>query len=353
MIFTDRKISSVQRQLNVYGFRSISRGEHKRSFYHPLFKRGNWEVVKQMGRYLPANKNDKGADVDESHIVTAIDNQSNVLNSAPVSTAAHVKNDHQNYYVSNYAAPQAFVAAHFSFDDSVQNESGAVAQPKRSLNIHPNSAGTVKVMADSDLFSFDNHFTTDFCEEADVGHEGTKVAIQPIDYSIPMLFQSPQRSARALPVDSASSDLANSSSSSVYYTAPVPLAQTAAQVAASQQLRYSSSVRQEAASLCDWASAESSSSADTWSEMLFDLDCVDNNGLLDLGLGLNFKTEPEPKTEFSYHHITPSESCWDGGGCGAAGFSYCEPGSVFDMGMVKLLRRDSLDDVYALCADLF
>ncbi|KAJ1416695.1 HSF-type DNA-binding-domain-containing protein, partial [Ochromonadaceae sp. CCMP2298] len=38
--FKHRKISSMQRQLNAYGFRSVSRGEHKRSFYHETFKRG-------------------------------------------------------------------------------------------------------------------------------------------------------------------------------------------------------------------------------------------------------------------------------------------------------------------------
>jgi len=50
--FKHRKISSMQRQLNAYGFRSVSRGEHKRSFYHETFKRGNWEGVKQMVRFL-------------------------------------------------------------------------------------------------------------------------------------------------------------------------------------------------------------------------------------------------------------------------------------------------------------
>mmetsp|Transcript_8356 Transcript_8356/g.19091 ORF Transcript_8356/g.19091 Transcript_8356/m.19091 type:complete len:439 (+) Transcript_8356:118-1434(+) len=50
--FKHRKMASVQRQLNAYGFRSVNRGEHKRSFYHPVFKRGNWEGVKQMVRFL-------------------------------------------------------------------------------------------------------------------------------------------------------------------------------------------------------------------------------------------------------------------------------------------------------------
>mmetsp|Transcript_30183 Transcript_30183/g.68542 ORF Transcript_30183/g.68542 Transcript_30183/m.68542 type:complete len:425 (-) Transcript_30183:213-1487(-) len=54
--FKHRKMASVQRQLNAYGFRSVNRGEHKRSFYHPVFKRGNWEGVKQMARFVAPKK---------------------------------------------------------------------------------------------------------------------------------------------------------------------------------------------------------------------------------------------------------------------------------------------------------
>ena len=34
----------------MYSFRSISKGEYQRSYYHPLFKSGDWIVVKNMVR---------------------------------------------------------------------------------------------------------------------------------------------------------------------------------------------------------------------------------------------------------------------------------------------------------------
>lgn len=43
-------MSSVQRQLNLYGFRCVSRGEDKGSFYHPKFHRGDWEQAKLIRR---------------------------------------------------------------------------------------------------------------------------------------------------------------------------------------------------------------------------------------------------------------------------------------------------------------
>lgn len=43
----------MQRQLNLYGFKCVNRGEDKGAFFHPKFKRGNWEVVKKLTRYVP------------------------------------------------------------------------------------------------------------------------------------------------------------------------------------------------------------------------------------------------------------------------------------------------------------
>lgn len=54
--FRHNQLSSVQRQLNLYGFKCVSRGEDKGAFFHPLFKRGDWEVVKKITRFVPGKK---------------------------------------------------------------------------------------------------------------------------------------------------------------------------------------------------------------------------------------------------------------------------------------------------------
>lgn len=58
--FRHNQLSSVQRQLNLYGFKCISRGEDKGAFYHSKFKRGDWEVVKKINRYAPLKKPELG-----------------------------------------------------------------------------------------------------------------------------------------------------------------------------------------------------------------------------------------------------------------------------------------------------
>lgn len=44
----------------MYGFKCISRGEDKGAFYHPRFRRGDWEVVKKITRYAPQKKAGEG-----------------------------------------------------------------------------------------------------------------------------------------------------------------------------------------------------------------------------------------------------------------------------------------------------
>lgn len=54
--FVDNQLSSVQRQLNLYGFKCVGRGEDKGYFFHPKFSRSNLEGVKQIRRFTtPTN----------------------------------------------------------------------------------------------------------------------------------------------------------------------------------------------------------------------------------------------------------------------------------------------------------
>jgi hypothetical protein len=48
--FTDNRISSVQWQLDMYGFKMMRSGIYKGAYIHPVFKRGEWKMVKRLTR---------------------------------------------------------------------------------------------------------------------------------------------------------------------------------------------------------------------------------------------------------------------------------------------------------------
>lgn len=287
-----------------------------------------------MGRYLPANKNDKGPELDESHIATAINSLPAVL-AAPVPGQVPVKNDTASLFVSSFPTPQAFTISH------QEGQPFTPTAPISKKNAAQTSTGTVKVMVDTDLFS-EHHFAADFYASSDAGTEHTGVTLQPIDYSIPMLFPTAPRGARSAPAaEVALCDEANSSSSSVYYTAPNPLRGNYAYHAQQVAMQSNASLKQEASRPCDWAMPVAS--VEAWSEMNFDLDCVDASSLLDEGL----KDDSTPKTSdfCSFDFNMPSDQGWDG--------SYGFVGDICDVGVMERCRRDSFDDVFALCAELF
>lgn len=56
-VFSDTNITSVRRQLNIYGFKFIHAGPYKGMFFHPLFRRGDFATVCSMARVgAPRNK---------------------------------------------------------------------------------------------------------------------------------------------------------------------------------------------------------------------------------------------------------------------------------------------------------
>ena len=53
--FADTKYTSFQRQLNLYGFRRISKGEDQGSYFHPKFQRHRKDMLFEIRR-LPAKQ---------------------------------------------------------------------------------------------------------------------------------------------------------------------------------------------------------------------------------------------------------------------------------------------------------
>ncbi len=85
---TDNQLSSVQRQLNLYGFKCINRGEDKGAFYHPQFKRGDWETVKKISRHVKKPDDD---DKDKDNAAPA--HQKEPLPPAPTDQASVSSNN--------------------------------------------------------------------------------------------------------------------------------------------------------------------------------------------------------------------------------------------------------------------
>ena len=48
--FRQTKLTSFQRQLNLYGFRRITRGKDSGAYYHEFFLRGRFDLCKKMIR---------------------------------------------------------------------------------------------------------------------------------------------------------------------------------------------------------------------------------------------------------------------------------------------------------------
>jgi hypothetical protein len=52
----DTKLTSFQRQLNLYGFRRITKGDDHGAYFHPNFQRGRRDLISNIRR-LPSKSN--------------------------------------------------------------------------------------------------------------------------------------------------------------------------------------------------------------------------------------------------------------------------------------------------------
>lgn len=87
--YLDNQLSSVQRQLNLYGFKCISRGEDKGAFFHPKFRKGDWEIVKRITRYTPSvKKSDSPSPDKKDDMVILLSENQTMDSSVPMPSSA-------------------------------------------------------------------------------------------------------------------------------------------------------------------------------------------------------------------------------------------------------------------------
>ena len=66
LLFLDSRVASIQRQLNLYGFRCAHRGEEKGVFFHPKFVRGAYDDALNIRRLKTSHSAASSADDDAS-----------------------------------------------------------------------------------------------------------------------------------------------------------------------------------------------------------------------------------------------------------------------------------------------
>ena len=59
-MWADTKLTSFQRQLNLYGFRRITKGDDHGAYFHPNFQRGRKDLVANIRR-LPVKANNSAS----------------------------------------------------------------------------------------------------------------------------------------------------------------------------------------------------------------------------------------------------------------------------------------------------
>ncbi len=89
MFIIDTKITSFQRQLNLYGFRRILKGEDQGAYIHPLFQRGRPDLIHEIKR-ISSKPGDYG------HIDTSYDSWPHTTKSATLKPNIKVTNDDDN-----------------------------------------------------------------------------------------------------------------------------------------------------------------------------------------------------------------------------------------------------------------
>eukprot|EP01038_Epipyxis_sp_PR26KG_P007302 gene7302-9949_t len=136
--FRHSQMSSVQRQLNLYGFKCVSRGVDKGTFYHHQFKRGDWENVKAMQRIL-VNKppfidvmSKKIESCNQLNNSAVTENKNRELNNPPVNPSASINKQYthtqfnQSQY-RNYLPSSKLMVSQPKWEETVYDRPNLVA----------------------------------------------------------------------------------------------------------------------------------------------------------------------------------------------------------------------------------
>lgn len=86
LTYADSKLTSFQRQLNLYGFRRVTKGEDQGAYYHQRFQRGRADSVAEIRR-LRGRHTTNGSDVVAPKAPGASDKTNMIKFKFPVSPA--------------------------------------------------------------------------------------------------------------------------------------------------------------------------------------------------------------------------------------------------------------------------
>jgi hypothetical protein len=269
-----------------------------------LFKRGNWEVVKQMQRYVPT-KGGQNPDFDGSNMDNASSSCDPAENSGDFNTAVADLFGSAPLAVMTQPAAAASSTSAVPISRAGLNKAAGVPSFTRSIS------GGVQICTDDDVS--DHHFANDFRPRAEVGHEETSVHVQTVDFSIPLHFRAEQ--AACLPaLDSRMTAVNRSVGESA------------------QNSRADFTVNDEMLS---------------WAGMLFEpeeenLDFLWASASAPSCAGAPEMLKCDPEDAAAESDMPPPP----------AGAVRMQSGGTREHAWSERYRSDSLDDVYALCAEL-